>query len=88
MTSYPQPSLLIGGEAITEREVSSAVLDPGTGEAIGRVPHATAADLDRALEAAARGFETCARCRRTNVHACCGGQPTWFVRGWTGSPPS
>lgn len=58
MTSYPQSALLIGGEAITERKASSAVLDPGTGEAIGRVPHATAADVDRALDTAARGFQT------------------------------
>jgi len=57
MTSYPQPFLLIGGEAMSGREAGSSVLDPGTGEVIGRVPHATAADLDRALVAAGRGFQ-------------------------------
>lgn len=36
---------------------SAAVLNPATGEEIGRVPYATIADLDRALEAAKRGFE-------------------------------
>ncbi|MEE4454097.1 NAD-dependent succinate-semialdehyde dehydrogenase [Novosphingobium resinovorum] len=33
------------------------VRNPATGEEIGRVAHATRADLDRALEAAQRGFE-------------------------------
>ena len=32
------------------------VLNPATRQAIGRVPHASPADLDRALEAARRGF--------------------------------
>ncbi|MFA9200778.1 MAG: NAD-dependent succinate-semialdehyde dehydrogenase [Cypionkella sp.] len=51
--------LLIAGEALTgEGRDRQDVLDPATGEAIGSVPHATAADLDRALEAAARGFRT------------------------------
>ena len=34
------------------------VVDPATGELLGRLPHATPADLDRALAAAARAFET------------------------------
>jgi len=53
LASHP----LIAGEALTgEGRTVDAVLDPATGEAIGGVTHATAADLDRALEAAARGF--------------------------------
>lgn len=36
---------------------TGAVLNPATGEEIGRVPYATPADIDRALEAAQRGFE-------------------------------
>lgn len=35
-----------------------AVLNPATGEPIGKVAHAEEADLDRALAAAAKGFET------------------------------
>ena len=35
----------------------SAVINPATGQEIGRVPFATTDDLDRALEAADRGFE-------------------------------
>ena len=51
--------LLIAGEALTgDGRGSQPLLDPATGEAIGSVPHATAPDLDRALEAAARGFKT------------------------------
>ena len=59
MADYPALNLLISGEALcgSGRAVSD-VVDPATGETIGRVPHATAADLDRALEAAERGFKT------------------------------
>lgn len=50
--------LLIAGEALGEGGRDTApVLDPATGEAAGAVVHASAADLDRALEAAARGFK-------------------------------
>src|SRR3954470_8995895 len=34
------------------------VLNPATGERIGRVAHASTADLDHALAAARRGFDT------------------------------
>jgi len=44
----------IKGEGRREQEV----FDPATGQVLGRLPHATAADLDRALAAAARAFET------------------------------
>ena len=37
---------------------SEPVLEPATGEAIADVPHASAADLDEALAASAKGFET------------------------------
>jgi succinate-semialdehyde dehydrogenase/glutarate-semialdehyde dehydrogenase len=50
--------LLIAGEALSGNgRDDAAVLDPATGETLGRVTHATAADLDRALDAAARGFK-------------------------------
>lgn len=59
MVDYPSLNLLIAGEALSGvgRE-SNEVVDPATGETIGSVPHAAAADLDRALEAAERGFKT------------------------------
>ena len=38
-----------------------AAVDPATGETIGSVPHATAADLDRALEAAERAAQAVTR---------------------------
>src|SRR5580658_119709 len=37
---------------------SIPVVNPATGEPIGTVAHAETADLDRALAAAAKGFET------------------------------
>ncbi|MXO75152.1 aldehyde dehydrogenase family protein [Altererythrobacter aerius] len=49
---------LIAGEPVREggRQVGD-VLNPATGERIGGVTHANSDDLDRALEAAARGFK-------------------------------
>ncbi|MFN6934902.1 MAG: aldehyde dehydrogenase family protein, partial [Tsuneonella sp.] len=56
MTQVP---LSIAGEALSGGGRDTVdVLDPSTGEAIGTVVHASADDLDRALEAAARGFKT------------------------------
>jgi succinate-semialdehyde dehydrogenase / glutarate-semialdehyde dehydrogenase len=50
---------LIGGEWLSSegRDIST-VTNPATEEVIGRLPHAGAADLDRALAAAAEGFRT------------------------------
>ncbi|HWK14622.1 MAG TPA: NAD-dependent succinate-semialdehyde dehydrogenase [Rhizobiaceae bacterium] len=54
---YVPPALLIDGEWIeaSARE-TQPIVNPATGRVIGVVPHATAADLDRALEAAQRAF--------------------------------
>ena len=57
--SYPNTQLLIAGEwqeAADDRTLP--VFNPATGEEIGRVAHAGIADLDRALAAAQKGFET------------------------------
>jgi succinate-semialdehyde dehydrogenase / glutarate-semialdehyde dehydrogenase len=56
-TTYPEISLYIDGawsQGAGGR--SEPVLNPATGEAIGRVPYAARSDLDRALAAAERGF--------------------------------
>ncbi len=59
MADHPACHLLIAGEALSgEGRDTQDIVDPATGEMIGSVPHATAADLDRALEAAQRGFRT------------------------------
>ncbi|RDV04663.1 NAD-dependent succinate-semialdehyde dehydrogenase [Undibacter mobilis] len=51
-------ALLIDGQWCDGSEgKSEALLNPATGEEIGRVPHASKADLDRALAAADRGFK-------------------------------
>jgi len=58
MISYPDTQLFIDGQwqdAVEGR--SLPVMNPATGEEIGRVAHAGRADLDRALAAAQRGFE-------------------------------
>lgn len=59
MTDSPYDTplgLYIAGEWITDGRDSQEVLNPADGQAVGHVPLATAADLDRALEAAERGF--------------------------------
>jgi len=57
MIDYPPLHLLVGGEKLSGagRETID-VVDPATGECIAALPMATAADLDRALNHAARGF--------------------------------
>ncbi|HTT43562.1 MAG TPA: NAD-dependent succinate-semialdehyde dehydrogenase [Steroidobacteraceae bacterium] len=55
--SYPELHMLIAGEKVlagTRR--THTVINPATGEALGALPLAEAADLDRALAAAQRGF--------------------------------
>lgn len=56
MVAYSEMLLIIGGRTTHQRASSSPVLDPGTGEVIGHVPHATPADLNQALATAADGF--------------------------------
>ncbi|GAB1377310.1 NAD-dependent succinate-semialdehyde dehydrogenase [Pararhodobacter aggregans] len=54
---YTEAELLIDGEWIgADARPSTPVVNPATGRAIGRVPHASAEDLDRALAAAEREF--------------------------------
>jgi len=55
---YPQIALFIDGAwtAGTSGR-SEPVINPATEDVLGTVPHASADDLDRALDAAARGFE-------------------------------
>lgn len=57
--TYPNTQLFIAGQwrdAADGRTL--AVVNPATGKEIGRVAHAGQADLDAALEAAQKGFET------------------------------
>ena len=55
--AYPNTGLQIGGTWIpAESREGIPVVNPATGAVIGEVAKATLGDLDRALEAAARGF--------------------------------
>jgi succinate-semialdehyde dehydrogenase/glutarate-semialdehyde dehydrogenase len=55
--SYTDLKLFIGGEWLTGGgRRTRSVINPATGEAIGDLPLASDADLDRALEAAQRSF--------------------------------
>lgn len=57
MTQYPSLHMIIDGQQIAGGgRRTHAVVNPATGETIGELPLADAADLDRALEVAAEGF--------------------------------
>ena len=65
MSDYPALSMIIAGEHVTGGgRRTHAVINPATGEVIGELPLADPADLDRALEAAERGF---ARWRKSSA---------------------
>ena len=56
---YPDVQLFIDGQWRTSEDGRTlAVINPATGETLGSVAHAGIADLDKALLAAERGFET------------------------------
>jgi succinate-semialdehyde dehydrogenase/glutarate-semialdehyde dehydrogenase len=58
MTTYPSLHMIIDGDQVSGGgRRTHAVVNPATGETIGELPLAEAADLDRALEAAQRGFK-------------------------------
>lgn len=55
--SYADLNLLIAGEWLPERgREHEPVMNPATGECIGVLPHASKADLDRALDAAGQAY--------------------------------
>ena len=56
--TYPALHMIINGEPVCADKLraSVAVVNPATGVVIGELPLASAADLDRALDVAARGF--------------------------------
>ena len=55
---YPKVQMFIAGEWTDGTSGKSEdILNPATGQAIGKTPHASRADLDRALEASKAGFE-------------------------------
>jgi succinate-semialdehyde dehydrogenase / glutarate-semialdehyde dehydrogenase len=57
--TYPNTQLFINGQWCDAADGRTlAVFNPATGKEIGRVAHAGKADLDKALEAAQKGFET------------------------------
>ncbi|WP_340588708.1 NAD-dependent succinate-semialdehyde dehydrogenase [Erythrobacter alti] len=57
MTDYPELHLLIDGEPVSGGgRQTEEVINPATEEVLGTLPHASGDDLDRALEAAQRGF--------------------------------
>ena len=57
--TYPNTQLFIDGQWQDAADGRSlAVFNPASGKEIGRVAHAGKADLDKALAAAQKGFET------------------------------
>lgn len=57
MSSYPELYMIIDGERVPAgHRATHKVVNPATGETLGELPLADAADLDRVLETAQRGF--------------------------------
>lgn len=57
MTEYTNLHMIIAGEEVSGGDRRTFdVINPATGEVIGKLPLADAADLDRALESAEKGF--------------------------------
>ena len=54
--TYCTPGLFISGTVRSDTRAGGDVVNPATGEVIGRVPHASAADLNEALAAATKAF--------------------------------
>lgn len=55
--TYPKLNLLIDGDFLDAgQRATEAVINPATGRSLADLPHASAADLDHALDAAVRGF--------------------------------
>jgi succinate-semialdehyde dehydrogenase / glutarate-semialdehyde dehydrogenase len=58
VSNYPQLHMIIDGEKIpVGHRRTHKVINPATEEVLGELPLADAADLDRALETAAKGFK-------------------------------
>lgn len=57
--NYPELSLYINGEFLgTEGRKTQAVINPANGETLGQLPHATAKDLQYALDSSQKAFES------------------------------
>jgi len=54
---YPKLRMYIDGQWVDGGRDGEDVINPATGKVLGRLPHATTADLDRALAAADKGFK-------------------------------
>jgi succinate-semialdehyde dehydrogenase/glutarate-semialdehyde dehydrogenase len=86
---YPDVQLYIDGQwRASEDGRTLDVLNPATGETLGTVAHASIADLDQALAAAERGFETWRSTPPTIATRSCRKPPICCVIGSTISPAS
>ena len=56
--TYPRLGMYIAGQWVMAADRTHRVVNPATGEALGELPLAGAADLDAALHCAERGFRT------------------------------
>ena len=58
MATTRDPENFIDGERVASHGADEAVLNPATGEEMARAPISTAEDVDRAVKAARRAFES------------------------------
>ena len=67
----------VGGQSVDAVEGGTMeVLNPSTGETIAEVPSGTAADVERAVEAARKAQPEWARRRRRSAPRCCSSSRT------------
>jgi succinate-semialdehyde dehydrogenase / glutarate-semialdehyde dehydrogenase len=74
--AYSNTQLFINGKwRPSQSGRTIAVLNPATEETIGTVAHADRADLDEALEAAAKGFKVWRAVARSSAAGSCARRP-------------
>ena len=67
----------VDGESVdASGDETFSVVNPATGEQLAEEPVSSAQDVDRAVAAAKRAFETSRRPRRATAPGCCWRSPT------------
>ena len=85
---YSELALYIDGKWLNgEGRKGEDVINPATGKALAHLPHASKADLDAALAAAAKRDSKCGRrCRPTTAPRSCARPPIWCASATTTFP--
>ena len=86
---YTDLALHIDGQWLNgDGRAGEDVINPATEKPLGKLPHASAADLDRALEAARRASRSGATPRPMSARRCCARPRRWCASAPTTSRAS